>query len=236
MTTGTIHKTNSYGDLKIVEYTNAESVLVMFIGYDVLITAESNNIRKGKVKNVMAVSVLGVGYVGSGIYSSKNTDAYCSWKHMLGRCYCPKELLRTPSYTDCTVSDEWHNFQNFAEWFYSFNTTKGLYLDKDLRVQGNKVYGPKTCLFVSRKVNNAITERKSDKGKYPSGVSLNKSSGKFEVYCSVNGGKKISLGCYSTPEEAGKVRNAFKQEYVNELANEQTCSITRKSLLAWEIN
>ena len=64
---------------------------------------------------------------------------YKKWREMLARCYCEKYQTKKPSYLGCTVSEEWHNFQVFAEWFYSnFNGSNNCELDKDLLVLGNK--------------------------------------------------------------------------------------------------
>lgn len=53
----------------------------------------------------------------------------------------------------------WHNFQVFANWYtdnYPRNLASGEYqLDKDIRIEGNKEYGPDACKFVSRSENMA---------------------------------------------------------------------------------
>ena len=75
------------------------------------------------------------------------------WRSMLQRCYMQNESQKT--YIGCSVVNEWHNFQNFAKWF-ELNWPKdgGLYeLDKDIKVKGNKTYGPDFCLFVTKQEN-----------------------------------------------------------------------------------
>ena len=46
------------------------------------------------------------------------------------------------NYLDVTVCEEWHNFQNFAKWFYeNYYEISGekMRLDKDILIKGNKM-------------------------------------------------------------------------------------------------
>ena len=52
---------------------------------------------------------------------------------------------------------EWHNFQVFAKWFDE-NYMEGFQLDKDIKIEGNKIYSSGTCLFVSP-TNNKVKAR-----------------------------------------------------------------------------
>jgi len=66
---------------------------------------------------------------------------------MLERCHSPQMLKKNPTYIGCSVCSEWHDFQVFCEWFYD-NYIEGYHLDKDIKVDNNKIYSPETCLFV----------------------------------------------------------------------------------------
>lgn len=61
------------------------------------------------------------------------------------RCYDVKYSKKHPTYKDCTVCEEWHNFQTFAKWFdenyYEIENTI-MDLDKDILKNGNKIYCP----------------------------------------------------------------------------------------------
>lgn len=81
---------------------------------------------------------------------------YQTWHSMLNRCYNEKHLRRQPAYLGCSVCGEWHKFSVFKAWMIK-QDWEGKELDKDLLVQGNKVYGPETCVFVSGLVNKFIT-------------------------------------------------------------------------------
>ena len=60
---------------------------------------------------------------------------------------------------------------------------EGLQLDKDLLVNGSKVYSRETCVFVSNQVNIFLTERGNDRGEWPIGV--NWDNGVKKVYSKV---------------------------------------------------
>ncbi len=111
-------------------------------------------------------TVYGIGYLGSGrniaFASGKPSKSYSTWSNMLKRCYCEASLIARPTYAGCYVCDEWHNFQNFAEWFDT-NYVEGFHLDKDTLVDGNKIYSPATCVFISHADNNIKARAKSYK-------------------------------------------------------------------------
>lgn len=63
------------------------------------------------------------------------------------------------AYIGCTVHEDWHNFQNFAEWAYKkpqawfMEGDKIWELDKDSLVEGNKVYCADRCTFLPPELN-----------------------------------------------------------------------------------
>ncbi len=79
---------------------------------------------------------------------------YTQWKNMMARCYGKSTHKRQPTYVGCSVHPEWHSFTRFRGWMVT-QDWEGKQLDKDFRVNGNKVYGPDTCIFLSRKANVA---------------------------------------------------------------------------------
>lgn len=169
MQVGTIHKTKYNGDIRIVEYLSHTNVIVKFIDTGTETSARCFHIRRGIVKDFMFRSVYGVGYVGGERFTrSKSSDAYQKWKNMLERCYSELYQKKRPTYIGCTVCDEWHNFQNFAEWYYK-NKTDGYDLDKDIKISGNKTYSPDTCLFVTKRENTVHAHAKNYKLISPGG-------------------------------------------------------------------
>ena len=75
---------------------------------------------------------------------------------MLERCYSQKTQEKHTTYKECSVSEEWYNFQNFAEWMdknYNYETMQKWHLDKDILFKGNKIYSPERCAFVPQEIN-----------------------------------------------------------------------------------
>ena len=159
MVAGTRHMTNNFGELEIVEYLGWDNTVFRFISTGYVGSTHSRAIREGTVKDHMAPCVFGVGFKGVGKYDSKN-KLYYVWHAMMQRCYDPKYQAKQPTYIGCSVCDEWHNFQNFAEWAEP-RYKEGLALDKDIKVSGNKIYSPDTCTFVTQTENNIASKAKT---------------------------------------------------------------------------
>jgi hypothetical protein len=151
----------------------------------------------------LSPTVHGVGYLGCGNNNSVDIDgsrssAYNTWAAMITRCYSKKHQLRFPAYVGCSVDEHWHNFQNFANWFH-LNYVDGWELDKDLMVQGNKIYSPTTCCFIPSQINSILTRKRISKSTLPRGVG--KSGKRFYAKTSVAGVHK-HLGCFETEWDA----------------------------------
>lgn len=149
---GEVYSSN-HGEVVIVDYKGSQEVTVLFKETGGTTTTNMGAIRKGIVKDRMKKTVCGFGLLGIGRHKSsdsngRNTKAYTAWVGMIVRCYSGKY----PSYKECTVCDEWSNFQCFAEWYES-NHKEGFDLDKDIKSREQKVYSPDTCLFVSKTLN-----------------------------------------------------------------------------------
>lgn len=145
---------------------------------------------------------------------------YLKWRSMLQRCYCQKLHEKHPSYIECSVCEEWLTFSNFREWMKSKNW-QDKHLDKDLLIEGNKVYSPDTCIFVSGKVNNFTIDRAAKRGDYLIGVCWNKKSGKFKSQCkNPFTGKVEHLGLFKSELDAHKAWKKRKHEHALKLADE----------------
>lgn len=126
-------------------------------------------------KSKIKPSVYGLGFIGEGKYRASvkgvMTPQYRRWINMMERCYSPLYHKRHPTYKDCSVCDEWLNFQNFAKWFDENKPKDNLkyHLDKDLKFSGNKIYSPEFCSFVSPNENITGSLSKSYTFTSPSG-------------------------------------------------------------------
>lgn len=139
---------------------------------------------------------------------------YKTWKKMLGRCYDDKYHNTRPSYIGCSVHQDWIYFSNFKLWMEQ-QDWEGKALDKDILVEGNKIYSPETCIFIDKKINSFLTDCKSRRGDYPVGASWSEFHGKFRSYVSDGDGKNIFLGFFTNPLDAHKAWVKKKYELVD---------------------
>lgn len=174
---GNTYKTNNCGMIKVIDYKSHDNVTVVFLDTGSVKVTRTRQIRTGEIKDGNKRSVFGVGYMGYGKYKSKHlgktTDEYDCWRLMMCRCYANYESNGYNSYDDCTVCDEWHNFQNFAEWYSENHPQDGgkYHLDKDLSCYGDKgnLYSPETCAFVTPQVNIEEAKAKCYRFRDPDG-------------------------------------------------------------------
>ena len=152
---------------------------------------------------------------------------YRTWKDMLKRCYSEKHHQRQPTYKDCSVCDEWLLFSNFKRWMEQ-QDWEGKQLDKDLLIEGNKVYSPDTCIFVDRKINTFVVDSGATRGNYMIGVSLDKRRNKFKAECSNPfTGKREHLGYFTDELEAHLAWKARKHELACQFADSEYCTDPR---------
>lgn len=219
---------NKYGSImEVIEYNSYSDIFVRFNnGYTVHTNWKAFEL--GKVSNPYDKSVYGTGYIGEGAYSSfknnKITPQYDAWSSMIVRCYGKHD----ERYENCTVCEEWHNYQNFAKWydnnFYQLNNER-MELDKDILIKGNKMYSPESCVFVPRYINCLFTKTDKFRGNLPIGVSIENKTGKYRARC--NNGKKVTiyLGLYKTPIEAFYAYKKYKEKTIKQIAEDHKHTI-----------
>lgn len=164
---GSIWNTKNYGKIKIVgqaTYCKKRDYPYFQVEFEdgnkIFTTRKS--ITEGSIKNPWSPTVYGVGFIGRGTAISHNvsevTREYNLWMHMLSRCYSGN----FPTYSDCTVDERWHCYQNF---YHDIKNIPGysrweenkekMQIDKDIKIQGNRIYSKDTCLFVTEAENVA---------------------------------------------------------------------------------
>lgn len=157
---------------------------------------------------------------------------YSIWKDMLERCYSKTFKEKNPTYSDCIVCRDWLLFSKFREWVI-IQDWEGLQLDKDILVDGNKLYSPATCCFVTKRVNSFIIERNASRGKYPIGVCWDSKHSRFKAQCSsVFTGKQTYLGLFDDPESAHKAWLEFKLIQAVELSKNITDTKIKEALVS----
>ena len=241
-------ETNNCGKCFVVDYKSARDITVIFYEPFYVTNCEMSNLRKGEVCNPFYPKVYGKGYVGVGKYDSKtHRGAYNIWKGVLQRVY----TTRHPSYNNTGVCNDWHNFQNFADWCYSqkfFNAKdikgKSYHLDKDILNTGIKIYSPETCCFVPSEINGLLimyntANKPSD---LPLGVKFepptNGGNARYSSKLSVGGRKNKYLGYFNTQEDAFQVYKEARKSYIKEVAEKWKGKIddkVYKTLISWEL-
>lgn len=169
---------------------------------------------------------------------NKMTKVYKIWCAMLQRCYDPKVHLRQPTYIGCSVSEEWHDFQDFADW-YCEHELYGLsyHLDKDVLLPNNKIYSPENCCLIPQELNNLLNHRSGRRGEFPQGVYWSKLDKKYKAKLMANG-KAVHLGYFKDANEAHQVYKAAKERNVKDMAIKLQDRIEAKvfnTLMNWSL-
>ena len=238
---GEVFPTNEGGSVTVVKYRNSGEVIIQHNdAYGHVVTVGANHLRKGQIRNPYHPSVRDVGFIGIGEHAAtiggKRTPAYDVWNSMIKRCYCPKNHANQPTYKDCTVHPNWHNYQNFAAWFEKQYRAEGWQLDKDLIVEGNKVYSTDTCTFVPHQINSLLENCGATRGDLPQGVSRH--GKRYRAHLRADG-KTHQLGAYATPEEAFIHYKLAKEANVKRMAEQYKCLIDPRvydSLMRYEVS
>lgn len=228
----------------VIGYENSRKITVEFQDdFKNHKTFKAERLRSGDFKNPYDKTILGVGYIGVGKYQARLkgelTEAYVVWASAMCRCYNTRYQKTKPTYKGFSLKEDWHNFQVFAEWYYSQNFCGlGYELDKDLIIKGNKIYGDETCCLVPREVNLLITGNQRNRGIYPQGVCIDKRNLKYRSRLSKKG-KEVYLGDFNTPEEAFYAYKEAKEKYIKEVANKYKDQIdirAYEALMRYEVN
>jgi len=217
------------GSFEVISQESNRQYTIRFISSGYVKSVRNDYIREGSIRDPYFPSKHGVGYLGEGPYSAMSDElrscgvkykaslAYGRWNSILGRCYqlVNNEYQRYGA-LGVYVCEEWKNFQNFAKFFYE-NWSEGLDLDKDILSYGNNCYGPDTCVFVPKYINNILVHSKNVLNGYPVGVYYLKQGPNM-----VNPLKKPftseidkkNLGTYVTPMEAHKAWQEAKADKI----------------------
>lgn len=223
---------NNFGsEMVIIEYRGTLDIDIYFPEYNWTFNgATYNSFKNGNVKCPYEPKVCGIGYIGEGKYrvskNGKNTKVYDTWRDMLKRCYDEKHRGKNPSYIDCKVDKNWHNFQNFAKWYednYYEVESERMHLDKDILVKHNKVYSPDTCIFVPQTINLLFVKRDKSRGVSLIGTSPFK-NGKYRVDCQMinpetGKSKNEYLGYYETQQKGFEVYKYYKERNIKRVAD-----------------
>jgi hypothetical protein len=149
---------------------------------------------------------------------------YVKWVSILARCYGEDSKRNRTNYVNCYVSEDWRLFSSFVSWVNSQPNQhwRDCEPDKDILIEGNQCYDPKTVAFLPKKVNVFVTDSFRGRGKFLIGVSKNTDAKSFTARCSDPFGQnKPYIGVFETELAAHLAWKAKKHEYACRLAELQ---------------
>lgn len=233
---GEIYKNAEGFKYEIIHYENALEVTIKWADCGTVQVCSAHDAYRGALKYLNHRSVFGVGFIGYGRFVPGErrmegwqqrvpTILHRHWRHVLERTVADREIKR---YEDCQVVEDWHNFQNFAEWAVETKNSmrreengRLWHLDKDMVCKGNRLYCPEYCVFLPNEVNAFYTKREIGNTGYP-GVNYIKPASKnakegYIARCSV-GKERVYLGYYDSAEEAFYKYKECKEKAARHLA------------------
>lgn len=214
--------------LEITEYFSCRNCTFKFEDGTIIKNRWYGDAKRGLVKNPNHRSVCGIGYLGEGVYKGQvdkiRNKSYLIWKNILLRCYETDSIKFKPTSKNCSVVEEWHNYQTFAKWFEE-NYVEGFELDKDIIVKGNRIYGPTTCCFVPPDINKLIKAYDYPEKNCPVGVVKR---GRYFIAKISIGDHRTKQKLFKTIEEAFNYYKTFKEKHIKELAEKYKHLITDK--------
>lgn len=143
---------------------------------------------------------------------------YSRWVGIIHRCYSEKVHRKSPAYAKCSICEEWKYFSNFKAWM-ELQGWEGKEIDKDILIQGNKIYSPSTCCFVDKNINVFVNDFRSG-SECMRGVIFNRGKKKFEAKCNnplTN--RNVYIGAYDEEIDAHLAWKRRKHEYACILAD-----------------
>lgn len=115
------------------------------------------------------------------------------WENMVERCREGGAYQKSrPTYMGCTLSEDFKNFQMFADWHVAQIGYKLLnyHIDKDLLFSGNRIYSSATCVLIPRELNYFILDSRGCRGQHPQGVYWCERDKRFTARVGINGKAK----------------------------------------------
>ena len=149
--------------------SNRYEHLLRFIDTGYEVWADCYNFKEGKTLDRLKPTVHGIGSIGyppEEVFPLNGNREYRLWSRIMLRC---SDEYDNDSYEDVTCSEEWKRFDLFYEdvkklpnynlWKLGFEAGgKNKYeIDKDILIQGNRVYSKESCVFVEKRINAGFT-------------------------------------------------------------------------------
>ena len=156
-------------------------------------------------------------------------SCYLQWRNLIVGNYGKRAIA---SGDNCGVYSPWLRFSVFKEWMKQ-QDWKGMSLDKDIILPGNKMYGPDICAFVSHRVNDLITPYAYRK--LPRGVSYRSNDETYSIHVAYSEKyayeKGAYMGGFKTVRKASDCWLEYKERTVVEVCTTLTDSRVIKGLM-----
>jgi hypothetical protein len=140
-------------------------------------------------------------------------------------------------YKDCTLHPDWLYLSKFIDWVTSWDNWEMKCIDKDIKCPGNRMYGPDTCIMVSKEINNFFVEphkRSPETDHLPQGVyySTPHSKNKKTPYRAIVrfDGTSIWGGKHATVESALQASRKIKFDSLQILIEREQCPTVKQIL------
>lgn len=192
-------------------------------------------------KKAMTPVMYGVGYHGI-LYENSYCESYQRWHYIMNRCYSKAIHELQPEYEECIVCEEWLNYSNFKLWYDEHSIVwkilgEDFEIDKDILIKGNKVYSAETVSLVPKLINSLFTNGRKNRGDYPLGVYFDEERQKFRA-CMSFMGDRLKLGTFDTEEEAFARYKEYKEDLINDIAEQYKGEIPDKvyqAMINWVV-
>lgn len=158
---------------------------------------------------------------------------YTRWRGVIDRCNPVKQIGRDACYKGCSISEEWKDFQNFAQWCEDNNLCGGMDIDKDVLIKGNKVYSSETCLVIPSEINTRAGFNKPLRKELMGTQKVATKNG-FRYRARFGGGStaKKELGTFDTELEAHKAWANYKKSILEPLIEQYKYAMTDRAYKA----
>lgn len=221
---GDVFTNNQGSEFTVVEYTNANNLVVEFNDKNMYQrNASVGEIKRGVIKNLFHPTVHGIGYIGEGKYNAESA-AYKTWMNGL-RDGLIKE------------GDVLCDFQEFGKWADDNYFGKSWVLNRNL-VKGSD--GKFNVCLLPRGISFAMSINGHRSSEHLLGV-FKSNETTIKPYASKlrRNHKTHYLGVFDTQEEAHEAYVKAKEGYVKELALEykdQLADDVFDALMKWKVN
>jgi len=151
-------------------------------------------------------------------YTQQYPKLYNTYNNMLDRCYDPlSNKYHNYGAKGVTIHEDWRfSFTNFVEWSlaqgHTYEELCERELDKDFKCSQQNIspaiYGPDTCMFVSRHFNNILQSKQQGTSSQYIGVNWGKSTNRWEWGLRLSDGTR-KRGYGSSELDAAQQREQF---------------------------